>query len=103
MHLVELFLPIQNSDGAPISQEEFARLRSLLVETHGGMTEFSRTPARGLWKASPSEATEVDNIVVFEVMVEKLDRSWWGLVREELEKRFGQELIVIRAHEIEQL
>jgi hypothetical protein len=41
--------------------------------------------------------------VVIEVMVDVLDRSWWGTYREELEGRFEQDQIIVRASEIERL
>jgi hypothetical protein len=49
------------------------------------------------------EEIDHDRIVVIEVMVEKLDRSWWGTYRAELELRFEQDQIVVRATEIERL
>lgn len=36
-------------------------------------------------------------------MVEDLQRSWWKEYRASLERRFRQELVVIRAQLIEQL
>ena len=36
-------------------------------------------------------------------MTEDLDRPWWRGYRRELEKRFRQEVVVIRAQEIEQI
>jgi hypothetical protein len=41
--------------------------------------------------------------VIFEVMVETLDRSWWREYRRQLEQRFDQEVILIRATAIAQL
>jgi len=40
---------------------------------------------------------------VYEVMVESLDRAWWAQYRSRLERRFNQEELVVRAHEIERL
>jgi hypothetical protein len=37
-----------------------------------------------------------DDIVVFEVMVEKLDRDWWSSYREAFEHRFRQDTIMMR-------
>jgi len=44
-----------------------------------------------------------DEIVIFEVMTETLDRDWWSEYRLELERRFRQREIVVRAQTIEQL
>lgn len=41
-----------------------------------------------------------DDIIIYEVMAEKLDVKWWGGYRTELEKRFRQNELVVRAHEI---
>ena len=38
-----------------------------------------------------------DEIVVFEVMTEKLDVSWWASYRRHLEREFRQDQIMIRA------
>ena len=55
-----------------------------------------RAPARGVWK-DDTGGTARDDIVIFEVMTEDLDRPWWTNFRKELEKRFRQENVVIRA------
>ena len=36
-------------------------------------------------------------------MADALDRGWWSAYRAELERRFRQDVIVIRAQAIEQL
>jgi hypothetical protein len=38
--------------------------------------------------------------VVFEVMVKRLDRAWWKNYQRELEGRFRQRQIVIRAADL---
>jgi hypothetical protein len=47
--------------------------------------------------------TERDDIVIYEVMVDSIDSEWWAAYRRELESRFVQEELVIRAHEIRRL
>ena len=42
-------------------------------------------------------------MLLFEVMVERLDRTWWSGYRVELERRFRQERIVVRALGVEML
>jgi hypothetical protein len=42
-----------------------------------------------------------DEIIVFEVMADELDRSWWARYRTRLEQRFRQDYVVIRASKIE--
>jgi streptogramin lyase len=46
---------------------------------------------------------ERDDIVVYEVMVDDLDRAWWSTYRAGLEQRFGQEEIAVRALAAEKL
>ena len=91
MHLVQLLLP--RYDDA-VSRE--------LTERFGGMTAYARAPAKGEWKPAPGE-TVSDDIVVYEVMVDTLDRAWWARYRKTLEQRLRQEELVVRAHEIERL
>jgi hypothetical protein len=99
--LIEILLPLNDNAGNPQPQEAFADLRRLLVERFGGLTAFSRSPAEGLW----NEGNRVgrDTIVVFEVMADYLDRTWWSALRKRLEAQMGQEKIVIRAFTIEML
>ena len=44
-----------------------------------------------------------DDIVIFEVMADQLERPWWRQYRTELEQRFSQTELVIRASPIERL
>ena len=102
MHLVQILLPLYDNEGSPISQLQFRRVSQEIADRFGGLTAFTRAPAEGIWKEG-GEKTSHDEIVVFEVMTEDLDRPWWNRYREELERRFRQEAIVIRAQKIEQL
>ena len=42
-------------------------------------------------------------MLVLEVMADELDRDWWGRYRRELEARFRQDEIVVRAQPFEPL
>jgi hypothetical protein len=44
-----------------------------------------------------------DDVVIFEVMTDQLDRPWWVQYRRDLEQRFRQIELVIRASSIERL
>lgn len=106
MHLVHLLLPLYAQDGGRLPQAVFAAVRQELVDRFGGLTAYSRAPARGLWADDDDgagERLEHDDIVVYEVMVERLDRAWWKAYREELTRRFAQKELVIRAQRIERL
>jgi hypothetical protein len=94
--LIEILLPTTTNDGEPFGDEVFASTRAELTERFGGLTAHLRAPARGLWKTDQG-AVSRDDIVIFEVMCESLDRPWWREYRKLLESRFQQDVIVIRA------
>ena len=98
MHLVEIFLPIHDNRGTPFSGNNFAEVRRHLVEQFGGLTAFTRAPAEGTEKDGGRERCEP--MVVFEIMTEQLDEDWWSNYRQQLENRFKQHRILIRASEI---
>ena len=101
MHLVQILLPLYDNEGRPFVAQDFDRVRDELTQKFGGVTTFRRSPAEGLWKEN-GETTR-DRVCIFEVMAERLDRAWWAAYRDELERRFHQEKIVIRATEFEEL
>jgi hypothetical protein len=102
MHLVEILLPVYDNDGRPFPRADFGRVRSELAERFGGVTAFSRAPAEGFWKDEEG-ATARDDVVIFEVMSDQLDRAWWATYREQLRQRFRQEELVVRATHSERL
>jgi hypothetical protein len=101
MHLIEILLPLRDNDGRRFDSSAYASLREQLVERFGGLTAFSRSPAEGIWEEEGELSR--DEIIIFEVMAEGLDRRWWADLRRELEGRFRQNEIVIRSREIERL
>ena len=103
MHLVQILLPLRGPDGKAFAREEYTRVAGELTERFGGMTAYSRAPASGLWKEDGGGETAHDDIVVYEVMVEAIDAAWWAGYRRDLERRFEQEELVVRAQEITRL
>jgi hypothetical protein len=99
VHLIQILLPLYDNDGAALPRALLDGVRKELAERFGGLTAFTRAPAEGHWRDAGE--TRRDDIVVFEVMAERLERDWWRGYRRELESRFRQEEIVIRAQEIE--
>ncbi len=97
MHLVQLLLPLYANDGRAQPPEAFRRVRAELTERFGGLTAHTRAPAEGLWKEEDDEPPVRDDVVLVEVMVDDLDAAWWAGYRRELEKRFRQDAIVVRA------
>lgn len=99
MHLIQLFLPLYDEKGAAISHKNFVAVRDLLTQRFGGITTYSRAPAKGFWKDKGK--IKRDDIVVFEVMTQKLDRRWWRAYRKILETRFRQKQLLVRAQVME--
>lgn len=102
-HLIQILLPVQMRDRSAVPPEQFARVRVELTERFGGVTAYSRSPATGLWKRDDDEAIERDQVIMVEVVVDVFDREWWARYREQLETRFGQEEVHIRAIAVEQI
>ncbi|GFO60289.1 hypothetical protein GMST_26140 [Geomonas silvestris] len=102
MHLIQILLPLYDNEGKPFGQELFLRVRDELSERFGGITTYMRSPARGLWKET-RETTVHDDIVIYEVMVEDLDRDWWHNYRQQLTVIFRQALLIVRVSEVQLL
>jgi hypothetical protein len=98
MHLVEILLPLNDNSGRPFRTEKYAEVREHLTERFGGLTAFSRSPAQGT--TSDGGKTVHDEIIVFEVVAETLDASWWKSYRLQLEREFRQDEIVVRASSV---
>jgi hypothetical protein len=99
MHLIQILLPLYDPRGERFAHAFYARVKDELTGKFGGLTAYARAPAEGLWE-SDSGRTQRDDIVVYEVMTEELDRAWWQEYRQELEQRFHQRELVVRAQEI---
>jgi hypothetical protein len=98
MHLIEILLPLNDNNARPFEAGKYAAIRKHLTERFGGLTAFTRSPAQGT--TTNGSKTVHDDIIVFEVMTEKLDRSWWRSYRRQLEQEFRQDAIVIRASDV---
>jgi hypothetical protein len=95
MHIVQFLLPLRDNEHRPFARADFEKVRSELTDRFGGVTAFLQSPASGAWKEEGE--TVRDEMLLFEVMVEPLDRAWWSGYRAELERRFRQERILVRA------
>jgi hypothetical protein len=101
VHLVEILLPIADNEGQPFDAHQYAQVREELTQRFGGVTAFTRAPAEG--NSHEKGAVVKDDIVVFEVMTDTLDRTWWEAYRQRLEQRFSQDEIIVRALAITRL
>ena len=95
MHIVQFLLPLRDNERRAFPRADFEKVRTELTERFGGITAFLQSPAAGAWKEEGE--TVSDEMVLYEVMVEPLDRAWWSGYRAELERRFRQERVVMRA------
>jgi hypothetical protein len=100
MNLVQLFLPLYDNQGRPFQKARFDRVREELAQEFGGVTAYVRSPAVGVWE-NDDGAVSRDDVVLFEVMVETVDRAWWTGYRQTLEREFAQESILIRVTKAE--
>ena len=103
VYLIELLLPLYDNEKRPFPREAFDRVRDELAREFGGVTAFRRSPAEGVWREGEGEGESRDEIVIFEVMADALAREWWSRYRGELEKRFRQEELIVRASAFERL
>ena len=94
MHLVQVLLPRADNQGQPFEREDFDRLKEELASQFDGVTAYLQAPAEGLWRQGAD--SDIDEIVIFEVMTEGIDLSDWRARRSELERRFRQDKVIIR-------
>jgi len=102
VYLIQILLPVRDNDGRAFARAELDAVRRELTERFGGATAYLQAPAAGLWKGGDGEL-ERDEIVIVEAMAPRLEREWWRRYREELERRFRQQEIVVRCTRCEKL
>jgi hypothetical protein len=100
MYLVQLLLPRYAADGTRFPKAMFDEVRTRLAERFGGVTAYLRSPAIGLWEDANGDCVR-DDVLLFEVMVDSIDRQHWTDYRRELERRFAQDQILVRATAVE--
>lgn len=101
-HLVQILLPLTDNEGRAFEARLFRDVRQTLIEKFGGVTAYVRSPAKGLWKEEAGDLVD-DEIVIYEVMVDTLDRDWWLGFCEHTRLAFEQKELVMRAIPAEQL
>ncbi len=100
MYLIQILLPLYDNDGEAQPPELLQAVSRELSSEFGGLTAFTRAPAEGHWYGD-GDTTTRDDIVIFEVMSEGVDRRFWRAYRADLEARFRQEVVVIRVQQID--
>ena len=99
MHLVQILLPLADNDGNAFPQDLYDAVAHELTERFGGVTAYTRSPAKGRWRQEGFD-THLDEVIIVEAMVGKLDDVWWSTYRASLEAAFRQKQIVVRAQPI---
>ena len=102
MHLIQLFLPLADDAGQRFPKAAFDAVRDDLAARYGGVTAFVRSPAVGLWEDDGGHV-ERDDVVLFEVMVDELDRGAWSALARDLAGKFRQDEVMLRAVPMERL
>ena len=102
MHLIQFFLPLYDNTGQAFPGTHFEAVRTELTEVFGGVTAFVRAPAVGVWEDGGG-AVQRDDVVLVEVMATQLDHGWWARYRQQLQQRFAQDEVLVRAVAIERL
>jgi hypothetical protein len=101
--LVQILLPLHDQGGFPHPPSAYMRVRQELTRLFGVMNAYSRVPAEASGLNAGTEGLSADDLVVYEVMAERLESGWWHAYRSELERRFHQAHIVVRAQAVEVL
>jgi hypothetical protein len=99
MVMIQLLLPRTGHQGRSL-EAEFLETRRELIAAFGGLTAYQRSPALGAW-TNPDGTVERDEVVMVEVVTKEFDRDWWRGYREQLEARFKQQELHVRALPIE--
>ncbi|MDH5824804.1 hypothetical protein QFW77_17685 [Luteimonas sp. RD2P54] len=102
MHLIQIFLPLRDDDGSAFPKALYESVRRELTDRFGGVTAFVRSAAVGAWEDEEGRVQR-DEVVLFEAMTEHVDHGWWAGYRGELERRFRQDEVLVRASAVERL
>ena len=81
-------MPVFDQDDKAFSAEIYAPMIKELTDIFGGITTYTRTPARGLWKEDNAQVVK-DDIIVYEVMTEEVESLWWKDYKEQLRIKFN--------------
>ncbi|MEO7774283.1 MAG: hypothetical protein ABIT36_02630, partial [Steroidobacteraceae bacterium] len=86
MKLIQILLPTHDNDGRRIAPRQFKATARALTDRFGGLTAHTRAPVEGTWK--PLRVAQYDDLVIYEVMAPRLNRTWWRRFRAQLEREY---------------
>jgi len=92
--LVQLFVPLNDGQGQPIPEQLYGKLSEELKERFGGVTVYSRAPAKGIWKRD-AEDTERDELLIYEVLINARETEFWINLKGRLERQLKQDEILV--------
>jgi len=95
MKLVQILLPLRDNRGRPFKRSLHERLRKEITDECGGLTAYTRSPARGVWKSAGK--AKRNDLVVLEIMSAKHGAPG---ATEQTGRRFRQEKLIIRMQDM---
>ncbi|WP_205510625.1 hypothetical protein [Longitalea arenae] len=98
--LVQIFLPLADNSGQRFTGDWYINISRQLNEGFGGVTMYQRAPVSGLWKEEEAHTVK-DDLIIYEVMADKIDPGFWAPFKKQLEQQFRQESILIRSYPIQ--
>jgi hypothetical protein len=98
LKLVQILLPVRDNHGRKFKSSIYGRVRKTLIGRFGGVTAYTRSPARGAWRKG--DDTQHDDMIILEVMTSRINAAWWKQYRKTLERTFRQDKIVVRAQDM---
>jgi hypothetical protein len=94
--LIQIFLPLSDYNGHSFPGDWYKQISTDLTERFGGVTIYKRAPVTGLWKEEEKHTVK-DDLIIYEVMVDKEQIDFWEPFRKQLEQQFTQKSILIRS------
>lgn len=102
MQLIQIFLPLYDNNKREFDRSLYDDLRARLKDQFGGVTFYRNAPAEGLWKDETGK-TNLDELIIAEVMIVEINKEWWQQFKQRLEQIFDQEEVLIRSIVFEKL
>lgn len=93
MFMARFYLPLRDNAGDAFSPQMFRQVEEELSSRFGGVTAHLEAPASWLWREAGR--THADEVAIFEVILEAVDRGWWTEFRARLERDFRQKRILM--------
>ena len=99
--MARFYLPLQDNLGEAFPSTMYVAVESELSARFGGVTAHLESPASGLWRENGT--THADEVVIFEVLLDDVDRDWWTAYRARLQRDFRQKQILLMLQPVEVL